>query len=89
MKVGDGMGIGHAGIFCMVYLSTVLLSSVVANNAAAALIFPVAMDVAEQGCESYQAYVQDAKRKPAMGEVSRAIFCPLIPFDPSNIIQVG
>jgi di/tricarboxylate transporter len=48
VKIGNGVGIGDAGILGAVYISTVLISQLVANNAAAALIFPVAMDAAEQ-----------------------------------------
>jgi di/tricarboxylate transporter len=48
VKIGDGVGIGDAGILGAVYISTVLISQLVANNAAAALIFPIAMDAAEQ-----------------------------------------
>ena len=46
VKVGNGIGMGDAGILGAVYLSTVLISQIVANNAAAALIFPIAMDAA-------------------------------------------
>jgi di/tricarboxylate transporter len=49
VRVGTDMGLGSTGLFAMVYLATVLVSNVVTNNAAAALIFPVAMDAAEQG----------------------------------------
>lgn len=37
-----------AGLLGAVYLATFLISNVVTNNAAAALIFPIAMDAAEQ-----------------------------------------
>lgn len=37
-----------AGLLGSVYLATFLISNVVTNNAAAALIFPIAMDAAEQ-----------------------------------------
>ena len=47
VKVGHLIGFGDAGILGAVYMSTVLISQVVANNAAAALIFPIAMDAAE------------------------------------------
>ncbi|KAL7483303.1 hypothetical protein ACHAW6_008950 [Cyclotella cf. meneghiniana] len=47
VKVGTAMGIGCAR-FGAVYLATVLTSQVVANNAAAALIFPIAMDAADR-----------------------------------------
>eukprot|EP00804_Cyclotella_cryptica_P009262 CCRYP_016753-RE/>CCRYP_016753-RE protein AED:0.30 eAED:0.30 QI:0/0.66/0.5/1/0.33/0/4/153/602 len=49
VKVGTAMGIGSAGLLGAVYLATVLMSQVVANNAAAALIFPIAMDAAARG----------------------------------------
>merc|ERR1712176_552258 len=39
---------GSAGLFAAVYLATFLISNVVTNNAAAALIFPIAMNAAEQ-----------------------------------------
>lgn len=48
VKVGEAMGIGDAGLLGSVYLATVLMSQVVANNAAAALIFPIAMNAAEE-----------------------------------------
>jgi len=37
-----------AGLFAAVYFATFLISNVVTNNAAAALIFPIAMNAAEQ-----------------------------------------
>lgn len=37
-----------AGLLGAVYLATFLISSVVTNNAAAALMFPIAMDAADQ-----------------------------------------
>lgn len=46
VKVGNGVGMGDAGLLGAVYLATVLISQVVANNAAAALIFPIAIDAA-------------------------------------------
>jgi len=46
--IGTAAGIGDAGLFGAVYFATFLISNVVTNNAAAALIFPVAMDAAEQ-----------------------------------------
>lgn len=46
VKIGNGIGLGDAGLLGAVYLSTVLTSQVVANNAAAALIFPIAMGAA-------------------------------------------
>jgi di/tricarboxylate transporter len=47
VQVGNAIGFGNAGLIGAVYLSTVLISQVVANNAAAALIFPIAMNAAE------------------------------------------
>ena len=47
VDIGNAIGMGEAGLLGAVYLSTVLLSQVVANNAAAALIFPIAMDAAK------------------------------------------
>ncbi len=49
VRVGNSMRIGDAGILGAVYLSTVLMSQMIANNAAAALIFPIAMGAAERG----------------------------------------
>lgn len=37
-----------AGLLGAVYLGTFLISNVVTNNAAAALMFPIAMDAADQ-----------------------------------------
>jgi di/tricarboxylate transporter len=48
VRVGDAIGMGNAGLLGAVYLATVLISQLVANNAAAALIFPIAMDAAER-----------------------------------------
>ena len=45
-SVGKSIGIGDAGIYAMIYLATFLISNVVTNNAAAALIFPIGIDVA-------------------------------------------
>lgn len=47
VNLGTSMGIGDAGLLGAVYVATVLISQVVANNAAAALIFPIAMEAAE------------------------------------------
>jgi len=47
VKVGNAIGMGDAGLLGAVYLATVLISQLVANNAAAALIFPIAMDAAK------------------------------------------
>ena len=48
IRVGESLGIGHAGLYATVYLATFLISNVVTNNAAAALLFPVAIDAAEK-----------------------------------------
>jgi di/tricarboxylate transporter len=48
VHVGTAIGIGDAGLLGAVYLATFLISNVVTNNAAAALIFPIAMNAAEQ-----------------------------------------
>mmetsp|Transcript_15336 Transcript_15336/g.25557 ORF Transcript_15336/g.25557 Transcript_15336/m.25557 type:complete len:871 (-) Transcript_15336:117-2729(-) len=48
VKIGEGLGIGDAGLYGAVYFATFLISSIVTNNAAAALLFPIAMDAAEQ-----------------------------------------
>mmetsp|Transcript_18082 Transcript_18082/g.51383 ORF Transcript_18082/g.51383 Transcript_18082/m.51383 type:complete len:1343 (+) Transcript_18082:187-4215(+) len=48
VNVGEAVGIGDAGLLAAVYLATFLISNVVTNNAAAALIFPIALDAAEQ-----------------------------------------
>lgn len=45
--MGRAMG-GSAAIQVSMYLATALLSNIVANNAAAALMFPIAISVAEQ-----------------------------------------
>ena len=47
VALGQTIGIGDAGLFGAVYFATFLISNVVTNNAAAALLFPVAMDAAE------------------------------------------
>lgn len=41
------MGIGAAGLYGSVYFATFLISNIVTNNAAAALMFPIAMGVAD------------------------------------------
>lgn len=48
VNVGKAVGLGDAGLYGAVYFATFLISNVVTNNAAAALIFPIAMDAAEQ-----------------------------------------
>mmetsp|Transcript_27097 Transcript_27097/g.40742 ORF Transcript_27097/g.40742 Transcript_27097/m.40742 type:complete len:1257 (+) Transcript_27097:197-3967(+) len=47
VTLGQAVGIGDAGLFGAVYFATFLISNVVTNNAAAALLFPIAMDAAE------------------------------------------
>jgi uncharacterized protein with PhoU and TrkA domain len=47
VKLGQAIGIGDAGLFGAVYFATFFISNVVTNNAAAALLFPIAMDAAE------------------------------------------
>lgn len=47
VSLGQALRIGQAGLFGAVYFATFLISNVVTNNAAAALLFPVAMDAAE------------------------------------------
>jgi len=47
VKLGGALGLGNAGLYATVYLATFLISNVVTNNAAAALLFPIAMDAAE------------------------------------------
>jgi len=49
VAVGDSVGIGEAGLYGAVYLATVIISSVVTNTAAAALIFPIGMQAAIKG----------------------------------------
>lgn len=48
VQIGEGVGIGDAGLYGAVYFATFLISSILTNNAAAALVFPVAMEAAEQ-----------------------------------------
>ena len=48
VTLGQAVGIGDAGLYAAVYFATFLISNVVTNNAAAALLFPIAMDAAEQ-----------------------------------------
>jgi uncharacterized protein with PhoU and TrkA domain len=47
VQLGEALGIGDAGLYATVYFATFLISNVVTNNAAAALLFPIAMDAAE------------------------------------------
>jgi len=48
VSLSEVMGLGAAGLYGVIYLATFLISNIVTNNAAAALIFPIAMDAAEQ-----------------------------------------
>jgi len=48
VNIGQGIGIGDAGLVGAVYFATFLISNVLTNNAAAALLFPIAMNAAEQ-----------------------------------------
>lgn len=48
VNAGEAIGIGVAGLYGAVYLATVLISNIVTNNAAAALMFPIAMEAADQ-----------------------------------------
>ena len=48
VDVGTAVGMGDAGLFGAVYFATFLISNVVTNNAAAALLFPIAMNAAEK-----------------------------------------
>jgi len=48
VKFVEVTGLGAAGLYAAIYAATVLISSIVTNNAAAALVFPIAMDAADQ-----------------------------------------
>jgi len=48
VSLGTSLCSGDAGVFAAVYLATFIISSVVTNNAAAALMFSVAMNAAEK-----------------------------------------
>jgi di/tricarboxylate transporter len=47
VTIGIGLSIGPAGLYGAVYFATFLISNVVTNNAAAALMFPIAVKVAD------------------------------------------
>jgi di/tricarboxylate transporter len=47
VTIGIGLNIGPAGLYGAVYFATFLISNIVTNNAAAALMFPIAIKVAE------------------------------------------
>lgn len=48
VSLGNALGIGDAGLYGAVYFATFLISNIVTNNAAAALMFPIAMNAANQ-----------------------------------------
>jgi len=47
IAIGMGLNIGPAGLYGAVYFATFMISNVVTNNAAAALMFPIAVKVAD------------------------------------------
>lgn len=52
VRIGIGIGIGDAGVYGAVYLSGNLLSAILTNNAAASLMFPIAMEAVDKtGCD--------------------------------------
>ena len=48
VAAGNALGTGKPGILVAVYLATVVLCNIVGNNAAAALMYPIAAESAEQ-----------------------------------------
>ena len=55
VSAGNGLGTGKPGILTGVYLATVLLCNIVGNNAAAALMYPIAAGAADkQGIANVQ-----------------------------------
>jgi len=48
VRIGTAMGIGDAGVYGAVYFAGNLLSAVLTNNAAATLMFPIAMSTVDQ-----------------------------------------
>lgn len=48
VDAGLATGTGESGVMVAIYLATVMLSNVMANNAAAAIMFPVAASTAEK-----------------------------------------
>ena len=48
VNIGTSIPLGDAGLLGAVYFATFLVSNVVTNNAAAALLFPIALNAAEQ-----------------------------------------
>jgi len=52
VSAGLALGIGNAGVYGSVYFAGNLLSAILTNNAAATLMFPIAMDAVDQtGCD--------------------------------------
>ena len=55
VSAGNALGTGEPGILVAVYLATVVLCNIVGNNAAAALMFPIAAGAADkQGIDNAQ-----------------------------------
>ncbi|CAG9467531.1 unnamed protein product [Pedinophyceae sp. YPF-701] len=48
VRGGEAMGVGDVSLYAAIYLATAVLSNVIANNAAAALMFPIAIEAAAQ-----------------------------------------
>jgi len=46
--VNVGLRFGHAGVLCMVYAGTVILTNIISNTATCVLMVPIAMRVAKQ-----------------------------------------
>jgi di/tricarboxylate transporter/predicted amino acid-binding ACT domain protein len=55
VSAGLALGIGNAGVYGSVYLAGNLLSAILTNNAAATLMFPIAMKAVDKtGCDRIQ-----------------------------------
>ena len=54
VQAAEASGTGRAGLLTAVYFATFVISNVVTNNAAAALMFPIAADAAERRGETLQ-----------------------------------
>jgi di/tricarboxylate transporter len=54
VQLAELSGTGRAGLLVAVYFATFLISNVVTNNAAAALMFPIAAEAAERQGETLQ-----------------------------------
>jgi hypothetical protein len=54
VEAAEASGTGRAGLLTAVYFATFVISNVVTNNAAAALMFPIAADAAEREGETLQ-----------------------------------